>query len=107
MNGMTFGKRAGQALEDLVPEKDRDKALSRKFGVTPRVVRYLRNGKCWTVERLLLASSLLGKDFDRMLMNSGYPDGADGLDSTLEQRLERIEAQLAELLTESRRLRGD
>jgi hypothetical protein len=107
MDGSVFGKRAGLALDALIPEKNRDKVIARMFGVTTRMARYLRAGQCWTVERLSLASTILGTEFNELLVPRDQPlvPSAD-CEVTIAARLERIETSLNELLAESRRLRG-
>jgi hypothetical protein len=107
MSGTTFGKRAGAALDALIPEKNRDKVIARMFGVSPRMARYLRAGERWSVERLSLASAALGREFNELLIPRNEPlvPTAETSTDTIERRLAKIETQLTELLMESRRLR--
>lgn len=70
--GNDFAGNAGFALDFLIAqriaERNRDKAVARMFGVSLRMAKYLREGKCWTVDRLTMASALLGRDFDVLVI---------------------------------------
>jgi hypothetical protein len=70
--GNDFAGNAGLALDFLVgqriAERNRDKAVARMFGVSLRMAKYLREGKHWSVPRLTMASALLGRDFDVLVI---------------------------------------
>jgi len=51
-------------IAERIAERNRDKAVARMFGVSLRMAKYLREGKHWTVDRLQMASALLGRDFN-------------------------------------------
>jgi hypothetical protein len=96
--GNDIGRNAGRALDALVIGPHRDKRIARLFGITPRMARYLRIGKHWTIERLALASSLFGEEFDRLLVNAQLLVSEPMLSQqALADRLNELETQLAEL----------
>jgi hypothetical protein len=66
--GTAFALNAGRAVNLLVSGPNRDKTIARMFGVSVRMAKYLRTGRCWTVERLQTASALLGREFDDLLV---------------------------------------
>lgn len=99
MDGTIFGKRAGQALDALFPEQNRDKAIARLFGVSTRMARYLRAGDRWTLERLAFASNALGQKFNEMLIPRDQPIVPK---ETIEDKLDRIDRQLAKLSAENK-----
>lgn len=88
-----YGQRAAVAINALVPGRGRDKALARILECSPRLVRYLRRGECWTLRRLNQASRAI-QDFDAYLAS---PD-------LLNQRLDAMQAELAAF---RRHLRGE
>jgi hypothetical protein len=92
IDGTSLARNAGLALERLIAGPDRDKRLAQMFGISPRMVRYLRNGKRWTPERLAQAMALFGAEFARHLVPKALLS-----DQALECRLMEIERQLAEV----------
>ncbi len=95
-SGNVFAVTAGNALDVLTAGPHQDKRIARLFGVTPRMARYLRAGKHWTIERLALASALLGHDFNLHLIARFVPEPLRS-DKALDVRLSEVERQLAEL----------
>lgn len=79
-----YGQRAALAINDLVPGPNRDKALARIFRCTDRMVRYLRNGRYWSIDRLNQASAAI-KGFDAYIA------------SPLHARFSALEQELGEL----------
>ena len=104
--GNDFAGNAGFALDFLVAqriaEQNRDKAVARMFGISLRMAKYLREGKHWTVERLTIASSLLGRDFDVLVivpMRYGIEpetihDRIDEVENQIEQELEVLRGEV-------------
>lgn len=80
-----YGARAGLALDRLVPGPNRDKAVERIFNCSPRMARYLRKGLFWTTDRLTQASRAI-ENFDAYIATPN-----------LQQRLDALEAEIAEL----------
>jgi hypothetical protein len=99
--GTDFALRAGQALEALLPERDRDKAIARLFNCSVRMAKYLRTGQSWTVERLGQASAALGEAFDRLVFGGALDD------TRLAAESEAIHQRIAEQQTRIRELEAD
>lgn len=90
-----YGQRAGLAINFLVPGPHRDKKIAGIFGVSVRLAKYLRAGRCWTVERLNQASQRIS-DFDAYLASPDFGS-----------RIDTLERQLAELRDDIRRTGGN
>jgi hypothetical protein len=101
-----FAQRAGRALDELVPGPNRDKLVARMFRCSERLAQYLLAGKCWTVQRLSMASAMLGEDFDHLLLGAGRPARQPPSRDELMQRFDLLEKQVQELLTEVRQGQG-
>jgi hypothetical protein len=91
--GLDYALRAARALEELIPERNRDKAIARLFNCSVRMAVYLRRGEKWTIARLNQASAALGAEFDRRLcgLDQVIPSPED-----INARLTRVEALLAD-----------
>ena len=104
--GNDFAGNAGFALDFLVAqriaERHRDKAIARMFGVSLRMGKYLREGKHWTVDRLMMASALLGRDFDVLViapLRCGIApeeihDRIDVVEKQIEQELDILRSEV-------------
>jgi hypothetical protein len=104
--GNDFAGNAGFALDFLVAqriaEQHRDKAVARMFGVSLRMAKYLRQGKHWTVDRLRMASALLGRDFDVLVivpLSSGIEpeeihDRIDAVENQIEREIEQLRSEV-------------
>jgi hypothetical protein len=104
--GNDFAQNAAYALNLLVGERiaarNRDKAVARMFGVSLRMAKYLREGKHWTVDRLTLASALLGRDFDILVIvqlrcgidTEGIHDRIDAVETQIEQEIEVLRGEV-------------
>jgi hypothetical protein len=100
--GNDFAGNAGFALDLLVGERiavrNRDKAVARMFGVSLRMAKYLREGKHWTTDRLTMASALLGRDFDVLVivpLRSGI--GPDEIHDRIDAVGNQIDQEIAVL----------
>jgi hypothetical protein len=104
--GNDFAQNAGYALDLLVGERiaaqNRDKAVARMFGISLRMAKYLREGKHWTVGRLMTASALLGRDFDVLVivpLRCGIDpeeihDRIDAVGTQIEQEIEELRGEV-------------
>src|SRR5215469_678637 len=102
-NAVSLAQKAGDALDQLIPDQNRDKHVARIFGVSVRMAQYLRCGKCWTVERLSVACAVFGDEFAKLVW--GLVPQPPPLDEML-RRFDRLEQQLENLLSEVRRGRN-
>ncbi len=100
--GTDFALNAGLALDLLIGEPNRDKLIARMFGVSLRTAKYLRTGKHWTVDRLKMASALLGRDFDILvivpLRSAIEPEEVhariDAVENQIEQDIELLRSEV-------------
>jgi hypothetical protein len=104
--GNDFAGNAGYALDLLVGERIgaryRDKAVARMFGVSLRMAKYLREGKSWTPKRLRMASALLGRDFDVLVimpLRGGIEpeeihDRIDAVENRIEREIEQLRSEV-------------
>jgi len=104
--GNDFARNAGFALDFLVAqriaERNRDKAVARMFGCSMRTAKYLREGKHWTIDRLRMASSLLGRDFDILVIiplrcgvePEAIHDHIDAVENQIEQEIEELRSEV-------------
>lgn len=81
-----YGQRAAFALNQCARGPNADKIIAGAFGISPRMVKYLRKGFYWTTERLNQASAAF-RAFDAYL---AAPD-------QLHARLDELEQELADL----------
>lgn len=93
------GNEFGLALETLFAGPHRDKLIAQAFGITPRMVRYLRRGKHWTLERKAQLDALLD-NAKRLVPEPALSNQA------LMERLGEIERQYAELQRQLAELRS-
>jgi len=80
-----YGIRAAVIIDRLVPGPHRDKTLARIFGCSLRMVKYLRSGRHWTIDRLNQASAKI-VGFDEALSTPN-----------LHLRLDEIEREINEI----------
>ncbi len=99
LEGNIFARAATAAVNQIINGAHADKRTARHLHCSLRLAKYLRAGKYWTLERLSIASAMLGDEFDRLLMPHLHtiesippPRGDDDLHKKLDRVLKEISA---------------
>ncbi len=96
LGGNIFARAATAAVNQIINGQHADKRTARQLHCSLRLAKYLRAGKYWTLERLSIASAILGDEFDRLLMphlhtiERAPPRGNDDVHEKLDRLLEEI-----------------